>query len=177
MNERIEQEIRDQIENIKKLKMEVGNINNHLSALEGMCRGDKQKWIDDAYNRGLENAWNVARKLAVETDDGGVSISDLYKIFGTESMCTIMKNNTVYDAIDKLKAYEDKQEDSIEVGDEVCLKEDGTINGDKGLILRIASGDCTVMWGDGSAGDWRADELVKTGKHYDIQSILEAMRK
>jgi hypothetical protein len=169
----IEQDIRAEIENIKKMKMEVGNINNHLSALEGMCRGDKRKWIDDAYNRGLENAWDVARKLAVETDDGGVSISDLYKIFGTESMCTIMKNNTVYDAIDKLKAYEDKQKDDghIKVGDEVQAP--------CGIATVTSVEDDFVhyLYSDGDVGCIGPHSLKKTGKHYDIQSILEAMRE
>jgi hypothetical protein len=170
----IEQEIRDQIERNKELKQEVGYINNHLSILEGFCREDKQKQIDDAYNRGLENAWNVARKLAVETDDGGVSISDLYKMFGIESMCMIMKNNTVYDAIDKLKAYEDKRKDSIEVGDEV-IDRDGDITIVTNIHERLFDGLCN----DGSTmGDLFLEDVRKTGRHFDhIDKLLEAMRK
>jgi hypothetical protein len=108
----------------------------------------------------------------VETDDGGVSISDLYKIFGTESMCTIMKNNTVYDAIDKLKAYEDKQKDSIEVGDEVKAAFGTAVvthcDDEEGSVL--------YLYSTGSTGFDEPRNVKKTGKHYDIQSILEAIR-
>jgi hypothetical protein len=139
-------------------------INEHYGELQ-----------DEAYQRGLENAWDVARKLAVGTDDGGVSISDLYKIFGTESMCTIMKNNTVYDAIDKLKAYEDKQkaDDEINVGDEVRSKRGWTA-----VVVKIDDGGLMLMDSSGAVGSYSdISKFSKTGRHFDIQSILEAMRK
>ena len=131
---------------------------------------------DEAYQRGLEDAWNVARKIAVETDDGGVSIEALYKMFGTESMCMIMKNNTVHDATDKLKAYEDKNSDRIEVGDEVTHKSDSVVW--KAVCIRI-DGDrqhMNLMGYTGAVGYYPVDDFTKTGKHYDIASILEAMR-
>lgn len=134
--------------------------------------GDLQ---DEAYKRGLEAAWNVARKLAMETDDGGVSINALYEMFGTESMCMITKNNTVYDAIDKLKAYEDKQDNRIEVGDEVKW------NSDIIVITRVYE-DGGFNWCDGISQDGRAfhvlaENIRKTGRHYDhIGKLLEAIR-
>ena len=135
-------------------------INEHFGELQ-----------DEAYQRGLEDAWNVARKIAVETDDGGVSIEALYKMFGTESMCMIMKNNTVHDATDKLKAYEDKNSDRIEVGDIV------EVYGNLGVVTYMYELEaCVMMIEDGSSGNWNLNELKKTGKHYDIASILEAMR-
>jgi hypothetical protein len=120
------------------------------------------------------NAWNVARKLAVETDDGGVSISALYEMFGTESMCMIMKNNTVYDAIAKLKAYEDKRKDSIEVGDEV-IDRDGYITIVTNIHERLFDGLCN----DGSTmDDLFLEDVRKTGRHFDhIDKLLEALRK
>ena len=53
----IEQEIRNEIDNIKQLKIDVGDINNHLNALEGLCRDRNQKAIDDAYNRGYDKGY------------------------------------------------------------------------------------------------------------------------
>lgn len=137
--------------------------------------GDLQ---DTAYQRGLEDAWNVARKIAVETDDGGVSISALYEMFGTESMCMIMKNNTVYDAIAKLKAYEEKQkaDNKIEIGDEVNWL------GDCFIVTRIfqprnMKEQCDGIDDDGCVyRDILMDDLEKTGRHFDIKSILEAMK-
>ena len=117
--------------------------------------------------------------LRMETDDGGVSIEALYKMFGTESMCMIMKNNTVHDATDKLKAYEDKNSDRIEVGDEVEW------DGDKYVVTYLNYDietseitDYDLLAYDGSVVDHvKKCTFTKTGKRYDIASILEAMRE
>ena len=171
----IEQEIRDAIERNKAIREKVGQTNCTLSKLENKCE-QYMKDSDEAYQRGLNDAWDVARKIAVETDDGGVSISDLYKIFGTESMCMIMKNNTVYDAIAKLKAYEDKQKDDdhIKVGDCVYDKEEQPR--DDGVVTWVGKDTAYVMWRDGSSGERMKESLCKTGRTLNVEAILEAMR-
>lgn len=135
--------------------------------------GDLQ---DTAYQRGLNDAWNVARKIAMETDDGGVSISALYEMFGTESMCMIMKNNTVYDATDKLKAYEEKQkaDNKIEVGDEVIYN--GTT---KCIVVRPEDDERYASLIDSDGTHYFADhrECKKTGRHFDIHKILKEMKE
>ncbi len=160
------------IEDLEELNSDY--INEHFGELQ-----------DEAYQRGYEEgrkvgikdgmceAWEAARKLAVETDDGGISISALYEMFGTESMCMIMKNNTVYDAIDKLKAYEEKKDDSIKVGDEVIYN--GTT---RCLVVTPETGDRYASLLDCNGIHYSADhrECKKTGRHFDIQSILEAMK-
>ena len=50
----IEQEIRNEIDNIKQLKIDVGDINNHLSVLEGLCRERNQEAVKNAYQRGYK---------------------------------------------------------------------------------------------------------------------------
>lgn len=97
----IEQEIRAQIEKNKGLKLTVSEINNHLSILEGLLRNERddvQKQVDEAYQKGLDDAWEVVKAL--------------FQIFGTESACVIMKNDNVHGAIDRLKAHEEKQKGS-----------------------------------------------------------------
>ena len=162
-------------------------INEHYGELQdeayqkGINDGslDVKQRVEGAYQRGLEDAWNVARKIAVETDDGGVSIEALYKMFGTESMCMIMKNNTVHDATDKLKAYEDKNSDRIEVGDIVERYVDGKLDS-KGIYLQEDDGYWRCLFDTGAVlmtFAYPKGQFKKTGKHYDIASILEAMRE
>lgn len=55
-------EIRKQIEKNKGLKLAVGEINNHLSILEGLARKDIEERVDDAYQRGLEDGKAVNDK-------------------------------------------------------------------------------------------------------------------
>jgi hypothetical protein len=139
--------------------------------------GDLQ---DTAYQRGLEDAWNVARKIAVETDDGGVSISALYEMFGTESMCMIMKNNTVHDVTNKLKAYEEKQkaDDGIKVGDEVAFHHDDG-RPDTVVVVTYIGQDGFIDGMDGRGTQYahkNPTNWTKTGRHFDIAKILEAMK-
>ena len=135
---------------------------------------DAQKQVDEAYQKGLNDAWEAAKKISLMTSD------EIEKVFpGAAKYNRYNLGYSGVEAIEKLKAYEEKQEaDSIKVGDEVYLKDEG-INGDRGLILRIDKDKetCTVMWAnDGSAGLWPVDDFAKTGRHFDIQSILEAMQ-
>ena len=64
-----------------------------------------------------------------------------------------------------------EKKDRIEVGDIV------DVYGNLGVVTYMYELKACVMMYDGSSGNWNLSELKKTGKHYDIQSILEAMRK
>jgi hypothetical protein len=72
--------------------------------------------------------------------------------------------------------YIPKRSDRIEVGDEVTHKSDSVVW--KAVCIRI-DGDrrhMNLMGYTGAVGYYPVDDFKKTGKHYDIQSILEAMR-
>ena len=172
----MDEEIRQALNEVREMKQMCGNINMKLTNIVTQRGQDWKKKLEAEYQRGLEDAWNVARKIAVETDDGGVSISALYEMFGTESMRMIMKNNTVYDAIAKLKAYEEKQkaDDEIKVGDEVIYN--GTT---KCVVVDPETNEKYASLFDCNGIHYFADhrECKKTGRHFDIASILEDMRE
>ena len=146
-------------------------INEHYGQLQ-----------DDAYQRGLDDAWEAARKI-IHMPEG-----NLLNIF-TEcysAVCTALQVLLKYDAaeaIEKLKAYEEKkkQDDKIEVGDEVEWDNDFT--GDRFIVTRIfqpygKKEQCDGIDDDGDV--YRAvliESLVKTGRHFDIEKILEEMRE
>ena len=133
-------------------------INEHYGSLQ-----------DEAYQRGLEDAWEAAKKLFSSMAD-----SDIEKAFPIEwnnGGFKALMNLQPQEAIAKLKAYEDKQKDRIEVGDIV------EVYGNLGVVTYMYELEaCVMMIEDGSSGNWNLNELKKTGKHYDIASILEAMR-
>ena len=137
-------------------------INEHFSDLQ-----------DTAYQRGLEDAWECAKKLFSTMSD-----TEIEKVFPVEwksGFSGLMQMKPQY-AIEKLKAYEEKQNAKIEVGDTVDLK-DAVSNKGGGIVTKIFDNDCCyIVWYDGSGGAWAKDMLVKTGKHIDIASILEDMR-
>ena len=124
------------------------------------------------YRRGLNDAWEAARKI-IHMSEG-----ELLNIF-TEcysAVCTALQVLLKYDvseAIEKLKAYEEKQNDKIEVGDEVTPKRNV---GWKGVVVGIDDDNAMVMTSDGYSAMYQIEILCKTGRHFDIASILEDMR-
>lgn len=150
------------VENLEELNSDY--INEHF--------GDLQ---DDAYQRGLDDAWKAAKKIVLDTNHGGIALSDLSKIFGGQSYTYIMNKNTAQEAIAKLKAYEEKQkaDDEIKVGDEVKP----SYSDITGVVTLIDDDTIYVLWRDGSStGILKLKEVTKTGRHFDIASILEEMR-
>ena len=141
-------------------------INEHYGELQ-----------DEAYQRGLEDAWEAAKKIFGYEIDGGIPIDKIGRVFGyseNETFCTadIIRHNTASEAIAKLKAYEDKQKDRIEVGDEVIAP------CGKAVVTLIETDDLVhYLYSGGDYGCIEPQKLKKTGKHYDIASILEAMRE
>ena len=132
---------------------------------------------DEAYQAGLNDAWEAAKKLFSSMAD-----SDIEKAFPIEwnnGGFKSLMNLQPQEAIAKLKAYEDKCSDRIEVGDEVEW------DGDKYVVTylnyNIETSEITdydLLAYDGSVVDHvKKCTFTKTGKHYDIASILEAMRK
>ena len=120
----IEQEIRDEIDNIKQLKIDVGDINNHLNALEGLCRDRSQNAVDEAYKkgydkgykdkinnadenyqRGLDDAWEAVRKIIC---DEKLNCEILSQIFNTALFSNIFKYYSASEVIKKLNDYEGK---------------------------------------------------------------------
>ena len=55
-------EIRQQIEKCKDLKLDIGEINNHLSTLEGLVRNDIEERKNEAYQKGFEDGKAVNDK-------------------------------------------------------------------------------------------------------------------
>jgi hypothetical protein len=142
-------------------------INEHYGELQ-----------DEAYRRGLEDAWEAAQKVVCKTTAGGMSLDTLKEIFGVQSPAAIMQSNTAQQAIAKLKAYEDKQKDRIEVGDIVERYIDGKLDS-KGIYLQEDGGYWRCLFDTGAVlmtFAYPKGQFKKTGKHYDIQSVLEAMR-
>lgn len=154
-------------------------INEHYGSLqdEAYRRGlndgslDVKQRVEGAYQRGLEDAWKAVKKIALMDTKTSENVTGYFGLF------RIMENLTPMQAIEKLKAYEYKQKEKgrIEVGDEAKW------NSDVIVITRVYE-DGGFNWCDGISQDGRAfhvlaENVRKTGKHYDIQSILEAMRK
>ena len=128
----------------------------------------------DEYNRGLNDAWELAKKIVLSEIDGGMSAKEFYNIFDKNMADEdVLKKFTPQEALAKLEAYEKSKkevEEKFKVGDIVTF-EDGT----KGMVMDIDAVDNFAIFTDnGCIEAWIGQERVtKTGKHIDISALLE----
>lgn len=140
---------------------------------EGYKEG-MQLSIDDAklkkeYQRGINDAWEAARKIACDRPHGGFRIDTKQHIFGASDYAYILANYNASEAIEGIKAYE--QEQQIQVGDEV---DDGVAN----LIVLEINEDGTVKGFDDSGSIIHATPRKKTGRHFpEIAKVLKRMQE
>lgn len=128
------------------------------------------------YQRGLNEAWEAARKLFSSMAD-----SDIEKAFPTEwnnGGFNALISLQPQEAIAKLKAYEDKQkaDDKIKVGDVVMIKQFKHPENHLFVVTKVSDESVWGVEGDGSWNYWAINEVIKTDKHFDIQKILEGMK-
>lgn len=164
----MDEEIRQVVSEVREMKQMCGNINMKLTNIVTQRGQDWKKKLEAEYQRGLDDAWEVVKAL--------------FQTLGTESACVIMKNDNVHGAINRLKAYEEKQkaDDEIKVGDVL----EHTVSGytSKAIFLEKIEDDedwykCLFWTGCGLAIlSYPKSQFKRIGKHFDIASILEDMR-
>ena len=91
-----------------------------ISQTEGLCK-EVAMCVRNAYEKGLNDAWECARKIMLSDEDGGIAHIDIQKIFGG-SYYQAMMNYSASEVIVKLKEYEEKQEPKD--GDRVRILKD-----------------------------------------------------
>ena len=123
----------------------------------------------DGIKDGRDEAWEAARKIVEMPDPPYWEVFDEYKndLFGKV---------TVSEAIEKLKAYEEKQkaDEDVKRGDILRNKTNGltyivTLASDYGYVLLGNDGNCATTC--------ITNTFEKTGKHFDIDKILEEMKE
>ena len=74
-------------------------------AYEEGCRSGYVKYLNKSYEDGLKDAWEAARKIVLG------SINFIVSVFGSGTRSSIIKDLTAAQAIEKLQAYEQEQEE------------------------------------------------------------------
>ena len=120
--------------------------------------------MQKTYIDGLNDAWELARKIDL------MSYEELCSIFnGHSSFRWIMDNFTPQEALERIESYE---KSGFEVGDVV----ESIFSKRIGVITRIEENGKYVIFADGMSGMLAHDDIRKTGKHIDINSVLEQLR-
>lgn len=122
---------------------------------------------DRAYQNGLEDAWEAARKLVDMSD------KDIEKCFDVVALNTngfkgILHHISAFGVIEKIKEYEEQQ-NTIQVGDEVYSEEDDL----RFVVTRIYEGRYEGVCTDGAAYCPLPNDIKKTGRH--TETILKVL--
>ena len=132
---------------------------------------DEQAIAEKAYKKGLSDAWEAAKKIA------NMPYNEEEKVFGSGGW-TFIDKHTATEAIEKIRQYEQEKEE-IKVGDVVIPRE---TEYDTMIVTRLwkddYDSDCIDAIGfDGRISSFLVSRVSKTGKHYEIATILEKMRE
>lgn len=116
------------------------------------------------YEDGMAEAWETARKIAVDKVDGGLSREETERIFGNYFTADVFDNYTPQEAAAKIAEWEKKE---ICVNDEVCFE------GNIGVVYDIRGGKMCEMLGRNAELYVRnKEDLTKTGRTIDIAGLL-----
>jgi len=170
----------ESMDKAKEISALWSQIKPQIGKLVSICHEveDHYEVTADAYQRGYEaglnDAWEAARTLW--------NTPNRKEIFGHTTFNTVLTTLTAQEAIEKIRQYEQEQEEQITKGDIVLIKSTPEVEilvtyADEeyvsGIALTEVDGNCEI--GD-QYTNIRISNVEKTGKHYDIVSVLQKMR-
>jgi hypothetical protein len=198
--ELIQGQLQDIEENVRSIKATWGNTIMTLDNIKSNLKADRQKAIDEAYQKGLNDsakvqesatdaayqcglnaAWQTAKYLFSEMTDTEINLvfPQEWNNGGFKALMALHPQ----DAIDRIKAYEEqKKAAEIKVGDEVCFVFAGGETIEPFIVFSIKD-DNGKKYYEGiqtSDGRWVSGGLkyYKTGRHFSqVEKLLKAMKE
>ena len=150
------------------------DLEYHGVKLDFHCRP-----IGKTYEDGLNEAWELTRKLIISDYDGAYSAKDMRDIWKHGGFLSILKDFTAQQTLEKLREYEKKKKVEIHVGDEIYSE----LTDCKAVVQRIDTWhryQCFTDNGNQFILDKHTfnDYWVKTGKNYpQITEVLKQMKE
>lgn len=123
-----------------------------------------------SYNKGADDAWELAQRIVLEPDEGGFSARELKEIFGYSDWLAPFEKFSYTAAAEKVEAWE-KEKSEIRVGD-VVLTDEGYI----GVVTYMRDNYVDGMRSNGVAFSSRKSDCTKTGRHIDIEAVLAQIK-
>ena len=79
--EKITEDIQSVQDNIREIKSTWGNTIMTLDNIKSGLKADVQKKVDEAYQRGLEDAWEAARRIALMDTETSENVTGYFGLF------------------------------------------------------------------------------------------------
>lgn len=136
------------------------NLIQHAEAVDRKA----QERYDEGYQKGLDDAWELARKLLFTEANGGMSLDEITECFGSEYDIARSLKMDVADAKAKYDAWKEKkeQEEQIHVGDVVDY------DGCEYVVIKELYDFYGVINPTNNCSRTIFKNATKTGKHYDL---------
>ena len=134
------------------------------------------KKSSDDYERGLNDAWELARKIGGSVDLGGYNCAQMYEIFNSSNTCTIFDKYSCQEALAKVQEYEKKkaEEAKLKPGDYVTYSVGDEIH--TAILLDECDDHYWVLSEKYTCPQrlWNMDfQLNKTGKHVNLEDLFK----
>ena len=150
----------------ERLKKENKALNIKVDYYESYSDKHEEE-CEEEFNRGCNEAWELARKIILLQSQGGMNDEDYKGAFGSGvSETYVIKNYTYAEAAAKVAEWE-KAKEEIKVGDVVSHEEKYGVVISEGTICFRGFTD------DGTPFEWYKERCTKTGRHIDIDSFLK----
>lgn len=137
------------------------------------CEKEMKEKVNEAYQRGLDDAWECAKKIAQQWEE---DTDTEHRLVIDDSIRVTLDSMTASEAIEKLKAYEEQEAaDEIKVGVVVRLCRHIVPY----IVTSCDGDDDTYILMTVNGGFIKAEKcnVRKTGRHFDIDKILEEMKE
>ena len=121
----------------------------------------------DLYQKGLEDAWKLARKVILSPSEEGMTAEEILECFNVVNELCVLRSpvSVAKEMYDAWKAKKE-QEDQIHVGDVVVSLNTGNeyivlykFDDRKFSAVKVSGGDTIIF---------RKEYVTKTGEHYDL---------
>lgn len=177
-NDEILKELSEAMRQNREAKRVVGEALSHASnAIWQASKKPSEDSLIAAYERGLNEAWELSKRIYVLSSYGGYTMDELEVIFGDCIMSEIYKKYSAKEALAKEKAYKDsrlKQEEKTEEltrGDVVEVRGLYTGRIVKGIYCHEDNDEYQILTEECPCAqllrksNW---QIRKLGKHVDI---------
>ena len=126
--------------------------------------------IDEQYNRGGNDAWEIVKKICLPVSEGGFSSSEIREIFGCSSLDEIFRNYT----------FREAKEKSSKLEEEKIIPECGSIvergDGVRGIVTGIKNSTLSIVWSNGRTGEYNKDSVKKTDIELDVSCLFNVLK-
>lgn len=153
------------------------SVVDYIAVPGKVLQGFEKYDLESEYQRGLNDAWEAARKIVGSIPLGGLNTHELMDLFGTSLVTEIVYMVTADQAIEKLRTYEaeKKAEEEIKVGDEVETDYTGNV------IIAEKPKDgwyVTIAKNFARYSIHESHIIRKTGRHFpQVAELLDAMKE